>query len=97
MGKHFRRGVRTKYSQVSSQIPSPSASLSTWSPGRQTAPKLRAGAAEWTRSFLLSDQTEYINGECVVIDGRLWLRGAGEFNVIDTPDSEREKLESRRG
>jgi NAD(P)-dependent dehydrogenase (short-subunit alcohol dehydrogenase family) len=47
--------------------------------------------------FLLSEQTEYINGECVVIDGGLWLRGAGEFNVIDTPDSEWEKLESRRG
>ena len=47
-------------------------------------------------SFLLSEQTEYINGECVVIDGGLWLRGAGEFNVIDTPDSEWEKLESRR-
>ena len=39
-------------------------------------------------SFLLSEQTEYINGECVVIDGGLWLRGAGEFNLIDTPDSE---------
>jgi NAD(P)-dependent dehydrogenase (short-subunit alcohol dehydrogenase family) len=48
-------------------------------------------------SFLLSEQAEYINGECVVIDGGLWLRGAGEFNVIDTPDSEWEKLESRRG
>jgi len=48
-------------------------------------------------SFLLSQHTEYINGECVVIDGGLWLRGAGEFNVIDTPDSEWEKLESRRG
>jgi NAD(P)-dependent dehydrogenase (short-subunit alcohol dehydrogenase family) len=48
-------------------------------------------------SFLLSEQTEYINGECVVIDGGLWLRGAGEFNVIDTPAAEWEKLESRRG
>ena len=48
-------------------------------------------------TFLLSEQTEYINGECVVIDGGLWLRGAGEFNVIDTPDSDWEKLESRRG
>ncbi len=24
-------------------------------------------------SFLLSEQAEYINGECVVIDGGLWL------------------------
>jgi hypothetical protein len=25
---------------------------------------------------------EYINGECVVIDGGQWLRGAGEFNDL---------------
>src|SRR5260370_24166252 len=30
--------------------------------------------------FLLSSLAEYINGECVVIDGAQWLRGAGEFN-----------------
>jgi len=48
-------------------------------------------------AFLLSGQCEYINGECVVIDGGLWLRGAGEFNdAIDMPDSEWEKLESAR-
>jgi NAD(P)-dependent dehydrogenase (short-subunit alcohol dehydrogenase family) len=47
-------------------------------------------------AFLLSEQTEYINGECVVIDGGLWLRGAGEFNAIDLPDSEWEKFESAR-
>src|SRR6267378_2657341 len=29
-------------------------------------------------AFLLSDMAEYINGECVVIDGAQWLRGAGE-------------------
>jgi NAD(P)-dependent dehydrogenase (short-subunit alcohol dehydrogenase family) len=36
--------------------------------------------------FLLSGAAEYINGECVVIDGGLWLRGAGEFNdFVDLP------------
>ena len=33
-------------------------------------------------AFLLSDMSPYINGECVVIDGGLWLRGAGEFNEL---------------
>lgn len=48
-------------------------------------------------AFLLSEQCEYINGECVVIDGGLWLRGAGEFNdAIDMPDTEWEMLESAR-
>ena len=39
-------------------------------------------------AFLLSDMSQYINGECVVIDGALWLRGAGEFNdLLQLPDS----------
>ena len=47
--------------------------------------------------YLLSGQADYINGECVVIDGGLWLRGAGEFNdFVDLPDAVWEKLESAR-
>ncbi len=30
--------------------------------------------------YLLSPQAEYINGDCVTIDGAQWLAGAGEFN-----------------
>jgi NAD(P)-dependent dehydrogenase (short-subunit alcohol dehydrogenase family) len=47
--------------------------------------------------FLISDMSPYINGECVVIDGGQWLRGAGEFNDLATlPDSAWEIMESAR-
>jgi hypothetical protein len=39
--------------------------------------------------------SEYINGECVVIDGAQWLRGAGEFNdLLELPESVWEQMES---
>jgi NAD(P)-dependent dehydrogenase (short-subunit alcohol dehydrogenase family) len=48
-------------------------------------------------AYLLSGQADYINGECVVIDGGLWLRGAGEFNdFVDMPDAAWDKLEAAR-
>jgi NAD(P)-dependent dehydrogenase (short-subunit alcohol dehydrogenase family) len=48
-------------------------------------------------AFLLSDMAEYINGECVVIDGAQWLRGAGEFNDLAMlPNEVWEQMEAAR-
>src|SRR6202162_2329745 len=48
-------------------------------------------------AFLISDMSQYINGECVVIDGGQWLQGAGEFNdLLMLPESYWEQMESAR-
>ncbi len=47
--------------------------------------------------YLVSPQSDYVNGECVVIDGALWLRGAGEFNdLADLPDAVWAQMEHSR-
>jgi NAD(P)-dependent dehydrogenase (short-subunit alcohol dehydrogenase family) len=48
-------------------------------------------------AYLLAPLSEYVNGECVVIDGGLWLRGAGEFNDLsELPDEVWRQLEESR-
>ncbi len=67
---------------------------------REAHPMKRFGRHEELTNlaaFLLSDMAEYINGECVVIDGALWLRGAGEFNQLLTlPESAWQAMEAAR-
>ena len=68
--------------------------------GKDKHPMKRFGRHEELANlaaFLLSDMAEYINGECVVIDGGQWLRGAGEFNdLLMLPEATWEAMESAR-
>lgn len=34
-------------------------------------------------AYLMSDFAEYLNGEVITIDGGEWLKGAGQFNLLD--------------
>src|SRR5712691_913251 len=67
---------------------------------KDTHPMKRFGRHEELANlaaFLLSDMAEYINGECVVIDGGQWLRGAGEFNdLLMLPEAAWEAMEAAR-
>jgi NAD(P)-dependent dehydrogenase (short-subunit alcohol dehydrogenase family) len=67
---------------------------------RQAHPMKRFGRHDELANlaaYLLSDMSEYVNGECVVIDGGLWLRGAGEFNdFVDFSDAAWDALEASR-
>jgi NAD(P)-dependent dehydrogenase (short-subunit alcohol dehydrogenase family) len=67
---------------------------------RESHPMKRFGRHEELTNlaaFLVSDMSEYINGECVVIDGGLWLRGAGEFNdLLMLPDAAWEAMHAAR-
>ncbi|WP_114751260.1 SDR family oxidoreductase [Pleomorphovibrio marinus] len=48
-------------------------------------------------AFLLADQSGFINGEVVTIDGGEWLRGAGQFNDFDkVPKELWDQMEKKR-
>jgi len=68
--------------------------------GKEKHPMKRFGRHEELANlaaFLISDMAEYINGECVVIDGAQWLRGAGEFNdLLLLPEAAWEAMEAAR-
>lgn len=45
-------------------------------------------------AYLVSDFSGYINGEVIVIDGGEWLKGAGEFNILEAiPEALWDQLE----
>jgi NAD(P)-dependent dehydrogenase (short-subunit alcohol dehydrogenase family) len=49
-------------------------------------------------TFLLADQSGFINGDCVTIDGGEWLRGAGQFSWLDRLNAaDWEALRPRKG
>jgi NAD(P)-dependent dehydrogenase (short-subunit alcohol dehydrogenase family) len=39
-------------------------------------------------AYLLAEQSAYINGEVVTIDGGEWLKGAGQFSLLDSLSDE---------
>lgn len=67
---------------------------------REQHPMKRFGRPEELANlavYLVSEQAGYVNGECVVIDGGEWLRGAGEFNhFLNLPASAWEAFEAAR-
>ncbi len=48
-------------------------------------------------SYLMCDQSAYVNGEVVTIDGGEWLKGAGEFNFVGEMMSESDWAALRGG
>lgn len=46
-------------------------------------------------AYLISDFSAYVNGEVITIDGGEWLKGAGQFNLLETiPEEMWDQLEA---
>lgn len=68
---------------------------------RQKHPMQRFGRHEELTNlaaYLISPQADYINGDCITIDGGQWLRQGGEFNdLLELPPEAWEAMEKTRG
>lgn len=66
----------------------------------QKNPLRRAGRHEELTNlacYLISDQSAYVNGEVVTIDGGEWLQGAGQFNFLsEMTDSDWEAIKPKK-
>jgi NAD(P)-dependent dehydrogenase (short-subunit alcohol dehydrogenase family) len=48
--------------------------------------------------FMVCDQSGYMNGEVVVLDGGEWLQGAGQFNFLSQlSDADWDNFKARKG
>jgi len=48
-------------------------------------------------AFLLADESGYITGDCVTIDGGRWMKGAAQFSFLDRlSDAEWESMRPRK-
>jgi NAD(P)-dependent dehydrogenase (short-subunit alcohol dehydrogenase family) len=55
--------------------------------GSETIPLRRMGKHEELANlaaFLMSEQTEYLTGECIAIDGGQWLTSGGNFHQLSS-------------
>lgn len=91
-----RKGIRTN-----AVAPGPFPTKGAWSrlvPGElmerfdmaQRVPLGRVGEHQELAdlvAYLISPYSAYINGEVVTIDGGEWLKGAGQFNMLDAVES----------
>ena len=61
--------------------------------GRKTRHEERANLPV----FLIANESAYINGEVVTIDGGEWIAGAGEFNFLSRlTDEDWERLRPKK-
>ncbi|MGE5681638.1 MAG: SDR family oxidoreductase [Bacillota bacterium] len=64
--------------------------ISKFDPAKRNPMKRMGEHQELTNlaAYLVSDYSDYINGEVITIDGGEWLKGAGEFSILEDTTAE---------